>query len=294
MTLSFALVGLISPPATIPGRNPVHGRSISAPETTANRTPFERSIQEPISEPLILFSQVEVQVQEAPVKNEELRDVSRSASAAGFVSPSDNKEGILPQKSFIMDIDEEEDIPPAVPPKSPRLANRAMMALPNISETHLVTPKSSDSSLRPRAATAMEIRPRRHIAELHRRNESTPAATVCSAKAQQIKAKPRVTKQKHEAGETLMQCHERSKRRRSLLGNRLSKQFVLKEKTTKYAQLPTGYNLPEAKSQFSSSDVEKLRKQARDQAEKFRVLQYHEVKNLSKVSRSQLEISPTS
>ncbi|KAI7968769.1 hypothetical protein EIK77_000844, partial [Talaromyces pinophilus] len=52
----------------------------------------------------------------------------------------------------------------------------------------------------------------------------------------------------------------------------------------KFSQLPVGFTLPDAKSQFNSSDVEKLRNQAKTQAEKFKVLQYHEVKSLSKVT----------
>lgn len=159
------------------------------------------------------------------------------------------------------------------------------MALPNIVEAHLITPKNSNNSLRPRAATAMEIRPRRHIAELHRRNESTPIANV--SKIHISRPNHRTAKLKHEAGESAMHCQDRSKRRRSLLGtgDRTSKTFAVEK--TKFSQLPVGYTLPDAKSQFNSSDVEKLRKQAKTQAEKFKVLQYHEVKSLSKVSQSQ-------
>lgn len=53
----------------------------------------------------------------------------------------------------------------------------------------------------------------------------------------------------------------------------------------KFAQLPVGFHLPDAKSQFTSTDVEKLHRQAKTQAEKFKVLQYHEVKALSKELR---------
>jgi hypothetical protein len=197
------------------------------------------------------------------------------------VRPFDLKESSFFDKSQVSD-DQEEDKPPAVPPKSPRLINRPVAALPNIIEAHLISPKASNTSLRRRAATAMEIRPRRHIAELHRRNESTPMATV--SKLQLSKPYQRTAKLKHEAGESAMQSQDRSKRRRSLLGvaDRTSKTFAVEK--IKFAQLPVGFNLPDAKSQFTSSDVEKLRKQAKTQAEKFKVLQYHEVKALSKVS----------
>lgn len=265
--------------ATIPGRIPVHGRSNSAPGSSANQTPFERSIQEPISEPLILFSQTDHDLKKAPIKIEELRDIPRCQSAAE--RPSDPKETSFLSSEEVSEV-QEEDKPPAVPPKSPRLINRPVMALPNVAEAHLITPKSSNTSLRPRAATAMEIRPRRHIAELHRRNESTPIATV--SKIHISKPNQRIIKLKHGAGESAMQSQDRSKRRRSLLGagDRSSNIFAVEK--TKFSQLPVGFTLPDAKSQFNSSDVEKLRKQAKTQAEKFKVLQYHEVKSLSKVS----------
>jgi hypothetical protein len=198
------------------------------------------------------------------------------------VRPSDLKETSFFSSHDVSEV-QEEDKPPAVPPKSPRLIKRSVMTLPNSVEAHLITPKASNTSLRPRAATAMEIRPRRHIAELHRRNESTPIATV--SKIQLSKPNQRTAKLKHEAGESAMQSQDRSKRRRSLLGagDRTSKTFAVEK--TKFSQLPVGFNLPDAKSQFTSSDVEKLRKQAKTQAEKFKVLQYHEVKSLSKVSQ---------
>lgn len=90
-----------------------------------------------------------------------------------------------------------------------------------------------------------------------------------------------------------MHSQDRSKRRRSLLGtgNRTSKIFAVEK--TKFSELPVGFTLPDAKSQFNSSDVEKLRQQAKTQAEKFKVLQYHEVKSLSKVSHLQTRISIT-
>lgn len=178
---------------------------------------------------------------------------------------------------------QEEEKRPAVPPKSPRLVNRSATTLPNIAEAHLITPKTSSTSLRPRAATAMEIRPRRHIAELHRRNESTPVATV--SKIHISNTTQRTVNLKHQAGESAMKCQDRSKRRRSLLGagDRASKTFAVEK--TKYSQLPVGFTLRDAKSQFNSSDVEKLQKQAKTQAEKFKVLQYHEVKSLSQVSQ---------
>ncbi|RAO67671.1 uncharacterized protein BHQ10_003683 [Talaromyces amestolkiae] len=267
---------------TIPGRIPVHGRSNSAPGSSANQTPFERSIQEPISEPLILFSRTDLDIKKAPVKIEEVRDAARSQSAAERVRPSDLKETSFLSSEEVSEV-QEEDKPPAVPPKSPRLINRSAMALPNIAEAHLITPKNSNNSLRPRAATAMEIRPRRHIAELHRRNESTPIATV--SKIHISRPNQRIVKLKHEAGESAMHSQDRSKRRRSLLGtgDRTSKTFAVEK--TKFSQLPVGVTLPDAKSQFNSSDVEKLRKQAKTQAEKFKVLQYHEVKSLSKELR---------
>ncbi|PCG94096.1 Hypothetical protein PENO1_080100 [Penicillium occitanis (nom. inval.)] len=267
---------------TIPGRIPVHGRSNSAPGSSANQTPFERSIQEPISEPLILFPQTELDIKKVPVKIEELRETPRCQSAAEHVRPSDPKETSFLSGGEVSEV-QEEDKPPAVPPKSPRLINRPAMTLPSVVEAHLITPKASNTSLRPRAATAMEIRPRRHIAELHRRNESTPIAIV--SKSCNSKANQRITKLKHGAGESAMQSQDRSKRRCSLLGagDRTSKIFAVEK--IKFSQLPVGFTLPDAKSQFNSSDVEKLRNQAKTQAEKFKVLQYHEVKSLSKELR---------
>lgn len=261
----------------------MHGRSNSAPGSSANQTPFERSIQEPISEPLILFSRTDLDIKKAHAKVDETRDCARSQSAAEHVRPSDPKETSFLSSEEVSEVQEEEDKPPAVPPKSPRLINRSAVAPPNMVEAHLITPKNSNNSLRPRAATAMEIRPRRHIAELHRRNESTPIATV--SKIHISRPNQRVIKLKHEAGESAMHCQDRSKRRRSLLGigDRTSKTFAVEK--TKFSQLPVGFTLPDAKSQFNSSDVEKLRKQAKTQAEKFKVLQYHEVKSLSKVSQ---------
>ncbi|KAL3707181.1 hypothetical protein TMatcc_005158 [Talaromyces marneffei ATCC 18224] len=268
---------------TIPGRIPVHGRSNSAPGSSANQTPFARSIQEPISEPLILFSKTDLDIKKSLAKIEELQDTPGSQSAPESVPPCDLKETSFLSNNEVSEV-QEEDKPPAVPPKSPRLINRAMMPLPNIVEARLIAPKASDSSLRPRASTAIEIRPRRHIVELHRRNESTPVATV--SKIQISKPSQRMAKLKHEAGESALQSQDRSKRRRSLLGAgvRTSKSFVVTEKT-KFTQLPVGFNLPDAKSQFTSSDVEKLRDQAQTQAEKFKVLQYQEVKSLSKELR---------
>lgn len=138
----------------------------------------------------------------------------------------------------------------------------------------------------------MELRPAPHaVTEMHRRNESaaTFPASSSSQKAQELKAqklKPvqvRI-KPKHKRGEATMQTDDRSKRRRSLLGEDTLKQMRVAEKV-KFAQLPVGFNLPDAKTQFTSSDVEKLQKQAKIQAERFKVLQYHEVKELSRVSK---------
>ncbi|EED22413.1 conserved hypothetical protein [Talaromyces stipitatus ATCC 10500] len=260
---------------TIPGRLPVHGRSNSAPGSAANQTPFERSIQEPISEPLILSSQTNHDSRRVPAKSEEPENRPRSQSADESVtSPaSKNQPPTVP---------EEDDKPPAVPPKSPRLIYRPVAPLSNEIGGSLTRSNSAANGLRPRAATAMGIRPRRHIAELHRRNESTPTTTTMTSRCQQSKPNQRMAKLKHEAGESAIQCQDRTKRRRSLRVHRTSKHV---EKTN-FAQLPVGFNLPDAKSQFTSSDVEKLREQAKTQAEKFKVLQYHEVKALSKELRS--------
>lgn len=144
--------------------------------------------------------------------------------------------------------------------------------------------RNNSSSVRPRAATAMELRPRQHIAsELHRRNESAPSVTVSSKEVQQLKSRHMEIKEKHKRTEAVVQSRDRSKRRRSLLGDRTSKQIAVAEKLT-WAPLPVGFSIPDAKLQFTSSDVEKLQKQAKSQAEKFKVFQYHEAKALSKVS----------
>lgn len=218
----------------------------------------------------------------AAPKNEILHRTARSQSATERRRPSDLKDTSFFARSQLSSVQQAEDeTPPAVPPKSPRFINRSLTNLTETLETHNLPPKPSFPELRPGTNSAMEVRPRRHIAEMHRRNESTPLMNnACSLKVQRSEANIKATNLKHEAGESVIQNQDRSKRRRSLLQDRLSKHF----EKTQYDQLPVGYNLPDAKSQFSPSDVEKLKNQAKIQAEKFKVLQYHEVKALSKVN----------
>ncbi|OKL61542.1 hypothetical protein UA08_03179 [Talaromyces atroroseus] len=148
-----------------------------------------------------------------------------------------------------------------------------------------ITSKGNNASLRPRAVTATGFQPREHIAgELHRRNESAPSVPISSKDIEQLRSRHIAIKEKHEMAEALAQGFDRSKRRRNFVEEQTSNQVAVMEKVT-LAQLPVGFNVTDAKSQLNSSDVEKLQKQAKTQAEKFRVFQYHEVKALSKELR---------
>jgi hypothetical protein len=56
----------------------------------------------------------------------------------------------------------------------------------------------------------------------------------------------------------------------------------IKEVTT--AELPTGMTVQQASVELQYMEIEKLREQAREQAERFEVLNYLDVKALSRVS----------
>lgn len=57
-----------------------------------------------------------------------------------------------------------------------------------------------------------------------------------------------------------------------------------------FAPLPVGFDVVEAKEQLVSSEVDKLQRQARNQAQKFKILNYSDVRKLSLVNPSPLKI----
>ncbi|KAJ9242105.1 hypothetical protein DTO169E5_3326 [Paecilomyces variotii] len=116
---------------TVPGRFPAHERSNSAPSW--GRTPFEESILEPIAEPVVLTSEQD---------GSSVRDHVRQAEVQESVQkgPPGSKDS-NPEKQ-----DTRSDIPPAVPPKSPRIVRTPPLTQAPTSKFSPPSPKGQTAS----------------------------------------------------------------------------------------------------------------------------------------------------
>ncbi|KAL1965555.1 hypothetical protein VTN77DRAFT_5639 [Rasamsonia byssochlamydoides] len=296
---------------TIPGRFPVHERSNSAPGVSATRNPFQDTLLSPVAEPCILFTEDDRDFLMASATNDRMRDAAAKpptteqecSKDSDNLTRTTNKPETEPEK------------PPAVPPKSPRMmgrsppiSQRAMTSkytspsrkapssndektsikrngsidMGSSSATHIAT-QFRNRLTRPRAATATDFRPSEGMSSrIHQRSESASAGTGhASETSEQFQAR---NAHKKEPSETPIMERGRPTRRRSPGKDRTVKGTPSTEHVA-WRPLPSGVKPSEAASHFSNADMEKLQDQAREQAQKFEVLKYRDVKALSKELR---------
>ncbi|GAD93431.1 conserved hypothetical protein [Paecilomyces variotii No. 5] len=295
---------------TVPGRFPVHERSNSAPSW--GRTPFEESMLEPVSEPMVLVSEqggspLRDQIHQANVKEHAEKNIS---------GPKDSNRAKQ---------DTQPDMPPAVPPKSPRMARTPQ-------STQVLTSKFSPSS--PKAHTTPQanrppssrggtpVNPSsgpsspKHITAQVQRSQSRQRADSSLERQRSNDRKPSIsieTVHRHkrdgsgglpglmgtitelsnvarneyirDLSQTPIMERGRPPMKNGFVERKNSKRQP-SEDSSAPSSLPLGVAPPEALRVLTSKEVERLQEQARRQAQKFEVLKYNDVKSLSQELRA--------
>jgi hypothetical protein len=203
------------------------------------------------------------------------------------------------------------EMPPAVPPKSPRMMTRSPSVSQRVMTSRYTSPTKRNPSpidensptgdelidttthiatqwrapgMRPRAATAMDSRPSESMSSrIHQRSESASAGTGQITEASEGLQARDATKK--ELLESPIIDRGRPTRQHSPAKNGTVNESPTKDYAA-FSSLPSGSTPSEAASRFSQAEIERLQHQARGQVEKFEVLKYRDVKALSQVRPS--------
>jgi hypothetical protein len=117
----------------------------------------------------------------------------------------------------------------------------------------------------------------------HQRSES--AYSHFSSTKPSLNRKP-VAREVQVTGSPIINRGRPNKRRNNKLGASLKQPTAVEQGS--FAPLPSGFDVVDAKEQFPSSEVDILQHQARNQAQRFKVLKYSDVRLLSLVNPSWL------
>lgn len=133
-----------------------------------------------------------------------------------------------------------------------------------------------------RASTTLGIFPPvAKTSQPHQRSES--ACGHFSSTKPNLNRKP-VAQEEQVAGSSIIDRGRPNKRCNPQRGTPLKQPSAVEQAS--FAPLPSGFDLVDAKEQLSSFEVDKLQRQARNQAQRFKILKYTDVRLLSLVNPS--------
>ncbi|ELR04034.1 hypothetical protein GMDG_06545 [Pseudogymnoascus destructans 20631-21] len=306
---------------TIPGRFPVHERSISAPgEPSWRQNVFGES----------MFAAIE-----GPVVDIKQRRVSRILQRRNYASPSSKMHSrhanrlaplIIPTnmndspgrdtfpKRVLNRLSEQSslsDTPPEVPPKSARMLSEAspqsglassLPSLPSVVPT--VTPFSpftplSDFSASTASLVPLKLAPGTSTSSPQAQGRASPAPKG-SFSTRKPSPTPRnhtrglsesssfavVTRPGHRRTESEASIMDRGRPKKRADGSSIKSATTKAQEQRAFITLPTGVKASDAPSKFSPQDIEALRQQAQGQAAQFEVLASKHVGDLSRELRA--------
>ncbi|KFY39918.1 hypothetical protein V494_03752 [Pseudogymnoascus sp. VKM F-4513 (FW-928)] len=304
---------------TIPGRFPVHERSISAPgEPSWRQNVFGESMFSGIEGPVVDIEQrrmSRIQLQRRNSASPSSKMHSRLASRLAPLIIPTNMNGSPERDTFprrvlnrLSEQSSNSDTPPEVPPKSARmlpdaspqsgLASSLPSAIPTVTPFTPFTPLSAFS-----ASTASLVPPK-----------LVPGTNTSSPKAQGRESpapkgplsarKPSPNPRSHTRGLSESSSfavvsrpgHRRTESEASIMDRGRPKKRAdgssIKSATTKaneqraFVTLPTGVKASDVPSKFSPQEIESVRQQAQGQAAQFEVLSSRDVGDLSRELRA--------
>jgi hypothetical protein len=281
-------------PATIPGRPPLHERSISAPAGTAPGTnwrqcPFGDAMTSCITGPVLqpleatqpkientspaafpLTRQPSVLTPPALRTPIAKKQTASPTGLAPLVIPT--KERVCVGKSPLNNL-LDDDNPPEVPPKSPRKCspNRKVPSHAGASSTTLVNSTTSTTS--PSSATEGKASPKPLATHLRC---GSPAQGRSRSLARDVDSPTQTLDRGRPIRRTECKIGTKGKRSRS---GKLSPAGSYKA----FEHLPKGYRAEDAVRKLPNSEITLLQRQAVGQVERFEMLPHEDVEKLAKV-----------
>ncbi|KAH8820825.1 Up-regulated during septation-domain-containing protein [Xylogone sp. PMI_703] len=295
-------IAMDSQPATIPGRPPVHERSISAPGSSWRQNAFGEAMVSFLSGPMVEEPD-ETTPEEHQIPDPEPKprtnspNISSRANSpkrplspkvlAPLIIPGPNSATHRPIQPCSATRQRSESTPPEVPPKSARFLDHSPLSRPGL------TPLSASTSNLSSATTA--VAPNSGIEGPSPNPWSAgPTHLGHSRGASESSQKP-AYKPTHRRGESDMSIMDRGRPKKRPEGiiaiaepRKRSKSTEQKEKAEQLAfeTLPQGVRAADASAKYQASEIDSLRKQAIGQAARFEVLTSKDVEALSKELRA--------
>ncbi|KFY87784.1 hypothetical protein V500_06757 [Pseudogymnoascus sp. VKM F-4518 (FW-2643)] len=308
---------------TIPGRFPIHERSISAPgEPSWRQNVFGESMFSGIEGPVVDVEQRRVsriQLQRRNSASPSSKMHSRLANRlAPLIIPNSNMNGSPERDTFprrvlnrLSEQSSASDTPPEVPPKSARMLPEASpqsglaSSLPSLpSAVPTVTPFTpftplSDFSASTASLVPLKLAPGTSTSSPQAQGRSSPAPKG-PLSARKPSPNPRshtrglsesssfatVTRPGHRRTESEASIMDRGRPKKRADGSSIKSATTKENEQRAFMTLPTGVKASEALSKFSPQDIEALRQQAQGQAAQFEVLASKDVGDLSRELRA--------
>ncbi|KAI9804774.1 MAG: hypothetical protein M1825_001142 [Sarcosagium campestre] len=284
---------------TIPGRPPLHERSISAPGDWRDDIGRPRASRSPGPTPLSVSVESALEsspLASAPPASQHPAFRHSPPGPLQLVIPSPEREPIQQLRSRsredIREEDEAEDKPPAPPPKSPRMEGRASPK--SKGSLTPATPALSATSIPSGNSVITPGSDRFHSNTWYTPPTAPPAAKSPSKQHQRELSETalgdRGSPSKHLRNPSETSVMERGRPPKRSDTNQLTpaglKQSVQVPEGLAFRSLPSGIPAVDATVQMASSEIHTLQKQALSQASKFQVLTVNDVESLSRELRS--------
>ncbi|KFX97029.1 hypothetical protein V490_03014 [Pseudogymnoascus sp. VKM F-3557] len=304
---------------TIPGRFPVHERSISAPgEPCWRENAFGESMFAGIEGPVVDIEQRRVsriQLQRRNSASPSSKMHSRHANRLAPLIIPTNMNGSPERDTFprrvlnrLSEQSSASDTPPEVPPKSarflPEASPQSALASSLPSAVPTITPFTPFTPLTDFSASTASLVPLKLAPGSSTSSPKAPGRSSPAPKAPLVTRKPSPTPRNHTRGLSESSSfatvtrpgHRRTESEASIMDRGRPKKRAdgssIKSATTKaieqkaFITLPTGVKASDAASKFSAQDIETLRQQAQGQAAQFEVLASKDVGELSRELRA--------
>ncbi|RFU32327.1 hypothetical protein B7463_g4020, partial [Scytalidium lignicola] len=286
---------------TIPGRPPIHERSISAPGTSWRQHVFGEAMVSFLSGPMMEelaemgSSDPKLSDPKPKPKADSPTTTSRSNSPkqplspkvlAPLIIPPSTSASPRPFQSYSATRQRSESTPPEVPPKSARLLDHSPHS------RAAITPLSASASNLSSATTA--VTPSSGLEGPSPNPWSAGPSPLGHSRGVSESSQKPTYKPTHRRGESEMSVMDRGrpkKRPEAIIARseprKRSKSTEQKEKAEQLAfeTLPRGVRAADASSKYQPNEIEALRKQAIGQAARFEVLSSKDVDALSKELR---------
>lgn len=286
---------ILTIPATIPGRPPLHERSISAPNSWRQHVFGENMLG--ITGPA-LDEKAEIAISDT--------NPTLTASQASYQNSTPNQESGSPKSLAPLIIPSTSapqaqrpsgqsstcrrrsgSTPPEVPPKSPRMKEGSPYSRgsPFTPMSESSTPLSASTAPTSVSSTPNSALEGRSSPKLRSAASSPNPAANNYGQSEMIQQEVNTTNHRREESETTIMDRGRPKKRADSnpIKRDPSKPSVSSEERRAFEELPPGFRAVDAHSLLSASEIDNLRKQALGQASRFRVLGSKDVDALSRV-----------